>query len=120
MVAFMKSYNLVSIKKKFIILYLLNVTDIILTVLLLRTGYFAEANVLMAKAVQDPIASFLLKILLPAILLFYLYLRIRKADDNNLRTSNIAVNISLVIYGLVNLSHLIWIALLPVFTMMVK
>lgn len=120
MVAFMKSYNLVSIKKKFILLYCLNVTDIIFTVLLLRTGLFAEVNFLMVKAVQDPIASIVLKIILPAVLLLYLYLRIRKADENNLKASNIAVNISLIIYGLVNLSHLIWVALLPVFMMMVK
>jgi hypothetical protein len=117
MIAFIKRYNLETIKKKFIILYLLNVTDIIFTVLLLQTGYFAEVNFLMVKAVNNPVASFLIKILLPAVLLYYIYRRIRNAETSQLKASNIALNISLTIYSLVNLSHLVWVALLPVFMM---
>jgi hypothetical protein len=119
MVTFLRNYSFVSIKKKFIILYLLNVTDIIFTLLLLQTGLFAEVNFLMVKAVQSPVASVVLKIIVPAILLYYLYSRIKNADEDNLKASNIAINISLTIYVLVNLSHLVWIALLPVFIQMV-
>jgi hypothetical protein len=119
MVTFLRNYSFVSIKKKFIILYLLNVTDIIFTLLLLQTGLFAEVNFLMIKAVQSPVASVVLKIIVPAILLYYLYSRIKNADEDNLKASNIAINISLTIYALVNLSHLVWIALLPVFMQMV-
>jgi hypothetical protein len=119
MVTFLRNYSFVSIKKKFIILYLLNVTDIIFTLLLLQTGLFAEVNFLMVKAVQSPVASVVLKIIVPAILLYYLYSRIKNADEDNLKASNIAINISLTIYVLVNLSHLVWIALLPVFMQMV-
>jgi hypothetical protein len=106
-------------KKKFILLYLLNVTDIIFTLLLLQTGLFAEVNILMIKAVQSPIASIILKIIIPAILLYYLYLSVKSSDEENLKASNIAVNISLTIYALVNLSHLVWVALLPFFLKMV-
>lgn len=119
MVTFIRSYSLDYIKKKFIILYLLNVTDIIFTILLLRTGLFAEVNFLMIKAVQSPAASIIIKIIVPAILLFYLYARIKNADEPNLKASNIAINISLTIYTLVNISHLVWVALLPVFMNMV-
>jgi len=119
MATFIKSYSLDFLKKKFIILYLLNVTDIIFTLLLLKTGLFAEVNFLMIKAVQSPVASIILKIIVPAILLFYLYSRIKSADEANLKASNIAINISLTIYTLVNLSHLVWVALLPVFINMV-
>jgi len=108
MVAFIKSYDLASIKKKFILLYLLNVADIVFTVSLLQTGYFQEVNILMAKAVNNPVASILLKVILPAVLLIYIYNRIKDADPSQLRASNIAVNISLTIYTLVNLSHLVW------------
>jgi hypothetical protein len=106
-------------KKKFILLYLLNVTDIIFTLLLLQTGLFAEVNILMIKAVQSPIASIILKIIIPAILLYYLYMSVKSSDEENLKASNIAVNISLTIYALVNLSHLVWVALLPFFLKMV-
>lgn len=115
MIAFIKNYNLDSIKKKFILLYLLNVTDIIFTLLLLQTGYFEEVNFLMVGAVRSPIVSFLLKVLLPAILLYFIYSRIKDADASQLKASNVAVNISLTIYTLVNISHLVWVALLPVF-----
>jgi hypothetical protein len=117
MVAFIKNYSVAVIKKKFIILYMLNVMDIIFTVLLLQTGYFQEVNILMAKAVNNPIAGLLLKIILPAVLLIYIYKRIKDSDSSQLKASNIAVNISLTIYSLVNLSHLVWTVLLPVFMM---
>ncbi len=115
MKAFIKDHKLESIKKKFILLYCLNVTDIIFTLSLLKTGYFAEANFFMVKAVQNPVACLLVKILLPGILLFYIYQQIKDEDAMQLKSANIAVNISLIIYFLVNLSHLVWVALLPVF-----
>jgi hypothetical protein len=73
----------------------------------------------MVKAVQSPFASTVLKIIIPAVLLLYLYTRIKNADEANLKASNIAINISLTIYTLVNISHLVWVALLPVFYGMV-
>jgi hypothetical protein len=118
MITFIKNYTLETIKKKFILLYFLNVMDIIFTVSLLQTGYFAEVNIFMVKAVQSPVASILLKIILPAILLYYLYRQIKNADTSQLKASNVAVNISLTIYCLVNLSHLVWVAMLPVFRTM--
>lgn len=108
LVAFIKNYSLPVIKKKFILLYLLNVADIIFTLLLLQTGYFQEVNILMAKLLNNPPVSLLLKIFLPAVLLIYLYNQIKEEDSSQLRASNIAVNISLTIYTLVNLSHLVW------------
>lgn len=113
MITFIKSHNLEVIKKKFLLLYFLNVSDIIFTLLLLRTGYFAEVNLLMVKAVESPPISFLIKVVLPALLLYYIYKSIKEADDSQLKASNIAVNISLSIYSLVNLSHVVWVALLP-------
>ena len=115
MITFIKNYHVENIKKKFIILYLLNVADIIFTLLLLQTGYFTEVNFFMTEVVQNPLLSFLLKVVLPAILLAYIYQRIKDAEISQLKASNIAVNISLTIYALVNLSHLVWVAMLPVF-----
>lgn len=120
MIAFIKNYSLEVIKKKFILLYLLNVTDIIFTVLLLQTGYFEEVNVFMVNAVSNPLTGMLLKVVLPAFLLFFIYRRIKKADLSQLKASNIAVNISLTIYTLVNISHIIWVALLPVLILYIQ
>lgn len=115
MVAFIKNYQLYFIRKKLIILYILNITDIIFTLALLETGYFKEANIFMARAVEIPFISFILKIIFPAILLFILYKRICLADNKQLHAANIGIIISLTMYTLVNISHLVWTALLPVF-----
>lgn len=115
MIAFVKNRSLIMQKKKLILLYLLNLADILFTVILLQTGYFKEINILMVKVVTNPVAGVLLKVLLPALLLGYLYRQLQEGDEEQLRVSNIAVNISLVIYALVNLSHLVWTALLPYF-----
>lgn len=113
MVTFIKNYSLSTIRKKFILLYCLNVLDITFTLLLLQTGYFQEVNFFMMKVVQNPLISLLIKVIFPAILLYYMYHQIKDADISQLKVSNIAVNISLMIYVVVNLTHLIWVALLP-------
>jgi hypothetical protein len=115
LIAFIKNYELGSIRKKMIILYVLNLTDIVFTLLLLETGFFTEVNILMVNAVKNPVVGILLKTILPAILLFYLYKRICSIDTSLLKAANIGINISLVLYTLVNLSHLVWVSMLPMF-----
>lgn len=113
--SFIKDYNIDNIRKKLFILYLLNVTDIIFTLALLKTGLFKEMNIFMVNVVKSPLISICLKILFPAGLLYYLYRKIKDLDYEQLQTANIGLLISLTIYLLVNLSHIIWVALLPVF-----
>jgi hypothetical protein len=72
MISFTKNYSLENIKSKLIILYVLNVSDIIFTHLLIDSSLFVEANVLMVKAVQDPSLSFVFNVLLPAILFIFI------------------------------------------------
>ncbi len=128
MFTFIKDYSIDSIKKKLILLYLLNVFDVLMTLILLRTGYFREANIFMVKMVESPLASFLFKVVFPALLLTYLYTRIKQTAEvseqdelatslcyEELKVSNIGILISLTIYTLVDLSHLVWTALLPFF-----
>ena len=113
MLLFIRDYQLTILKKKYILLYVLNLLDIVFTLLLLRTGYFREVNLFMTKAVDRPLLCVLLKVVLPAILLGYVYQLTKTEEEDALRVSNIAVNISLSIYILVNLSHLVWTAMLP-------
>ena len=112
MITFMKSYHLDNIKRKFQFIYFFNVMDLIFTVLLLQTGYFTEMNILMVKVVKSSFASILIKIILPALLLYYVYRKMKYANESQLKDSNIAINFSLIIYLLVNLSHLVWSGLL--------
>lgn len=114
-IAFIKTHNLINIRKKIIILYLLNVSDLIFTLALLETGFFREMNIFMVKAVESPVMSVILKVVFPAALLYYLYKRICLSDSSQLKSTNIGLLISLTLYSLVNISHLVWLALLPVF-----
>jgi len=111
---FRNNYNLKNIKIKLLILYLLNVTDIIFTLLLLSTGLYREANIFMVKVVESIYASFILKIALPAALLMFIYVRMQNATDQQLKKSNLFINGVITIYALVNISHIIWFALLPI------
>jgi len=112
--AFIKNYNLKNIKIKFLILYLLNITDIIFTFLLLSTGFYREVNIFMINVVESIHASFILKVILPAVLLMFIYFRMRNATDYQLKKSNVFINGSITIYALINISHIIWFALLPI------
>ncbi len=112
MIRFIKNYSLPTIKQKLLLLYILNVTDIVFTLLLLETGYFTEANIFLVKIIDIPSASVALKTLLPAILLLYIFMRLNKASEKQLKSSNIVIHVGIGIYALINLSHLLWFILL--------
>ncbi|MBZ9625370.1 DUF5658 family protein [Clostridium sp. FP2] len=117
LITFIKNYTLRNIKYKLFILYLLNVTDILFTILLLSTGLFLETNFLMTKALQSLSTSFILKIVLPAVLLLCLYIRMKKANETQLKQSNIIINIATSVYLIINFWHLICFLLLGLFTL---
>jgi hypothetical protein len=119
LIFFIKSYSLENIKSKLLILYLLNVTDITFTLLLLSTGLFIEANIIMAEVVASLLYSFMLKVVLPAALLSYLYFRMKKASEKQLKQSNILLSIATGVYVVINVFHLIYLllfGLLKIFT----
>lgn len=116
LVGFIKNYSLQNIKNKLLILYILNVTDIIFTLFLLSTGLYMEANNLMSNAVQSPIISFILKIVLPGILFIFIYFRMKKATTNQLKQSNLFINGAIILYTFINISHLICFLILLIYT----
>lgn len=106
---FIKENSCEIIKKKLQLLYILNVTDIILTLVLLKTGLFVEVNGVMVDIVENPVTSILLKIVLVGILIYYLIKRIASATKKQLKISNYIINASIVIYFIINLMHLFYI-----------
>lgn len=101
--------DLNSIKKKFIVLYLLNITDIIFTLYLINTGLFREANVIMASIINNEILSVIVKSVIPLALLIIIYNRMKEATEKQLLQSNRIIIGSLIFYGLINVSHVIWV-----------
>lgn len=115
MITFVKDYTIKSIKNKLIFLYSLNVADIMFTLLLLSTSFFMEANTLMVGVTQSPTISFILKVVLPAILLVYIFFRMQNATVEQLKKSNFLIMGIIALYTLINISHLVWLAILPMF-----
>ncbi|ONI39624.1 hypothetical protein AN639_02405 [Candidatus Epulonipiscium fishelsonii] len=95
-----------TLKTKVVFLYLLNVFDIIFTLILLETSYFQEANVFMQSIVTSNILSIFVKIILPAGIVFYILYLIKQCDIDKLIFCNVVISISIIFYILVNLNHL--------------
>jgi hypothetical protein len=110
MKSFLVNYNISNIKTKFLLLYFINFTDIIFTLMLLNTGCFIEGNPLLHPVIENTILLFLIKIIIPALLLISIYHRIQDATFEQLKKSNIIILISLSLYTLVNLSHIFWLS----------
>lgn len=102
---------LISIRKKFIFIYLLNVSDILFTLQLLQTGAFVEGNFFMKGVVQSGFLSLVIKIGIPALLLYIISIRIKSATERQLVIGNRLINGCLALYAAINLSHVLWIIL---------
>ncbi len=111
MLAMISDCSIRNIKGKLAALYILNITDLVFTLILLGTGLFQEINFIMRLALDDPLLCFLLKIVLPAALIIYINIRIRKASTANLKKANILLNVIISFYFLINLNHIIWLVI---------
>nr|WP_243277833.1 DUF5658 family protein [Clostridium yunnanense] len=108
----MKNHNLSIIKQKLLLIYLLNVSDIFFTIILVNSGYFYEGNSLVAATLKTPILAVLFKLLIPASLIVFIYNRMKKATINQLVYSNKIIIVCMIFYSLINISHLIWLIIL--------
>ena len=115
MFQFIKQSSLSTIKIKLIILYILNISDILLTLILVRTGLIIEANPVMASIIENSFATFFVKGIIPALLFIYLYYRLQSATPKMIKLTNFCIFILLEFYFFINCLHLLWFILLPYF-----
>lgn len=109
---FIRDNDYKNLKIKLFLLYFFNVSDIVLTLLLLQTGYFMEVNSVMADIVSNPLLSIFLKIFVVLMLILFLCKRMKRANPKQLFYSNIIICFAVLIYIFINLSHILWIILL--------
>lgn len=107
---FIKNYSYESIVKKFKILYLLNVADIIFTLVLLQTNLFEERNKVMVTIVNNPIKAIFVKVILVFILIRFILYRMKDATLKQL-SNYILIGIT-ILYFLVLLTHILNISLI--------
>lgn len=102
---------LYNIKRKLMLVYILNFTDYIATKILLSTGLFFEGNFFMRNIISENFMSALIKLLLPLLLLTFIYIRIKTANIKQLKYSTIVITGCIIYYALINCTHLIWISI---------
>lgn len=110
---FMQRCDSSALRIRMLLLYVLNILDMVVTKFLLQTGKFREVNPVMALALQSDWAPFLLKLLLPAVLLVYLDRRLRTVDGRHLRLSARVLEVLIAAYCIVSMLHLwlYWVSL---------
>lgn len=92
-------------------IYALNVTDIIFTLLLLRTGLFIEANVLMQNLVTNEALSLAVKIIVPLVTVLYVShsFDTRPTTFKVFKTSKFCLSVTLGIYVFINIMHIFYL-----------
>lgn len=106
-----KNNTIFTVRKRFILLYILNFTDAVFTRTLLKTGVFMEANPVMSKIAYSNFKMIIVKILIPLILLLVVYNRMKKSSINLLIISNRILLPVIIFYFLINVVHIIGIIL---------
>ncbi len=101
----------IGIKRRLTALFLLNVSDWICTLALLRTGLFREANPLMSKVVAGLPSGFLVKVCMPLALILFAFSKIKSADSRQRLISNNIVLAGTTVYFLLNIYHIICFAM---------
>ncbi|MDU6807573.1 MAG: DUF5658 family protein [Clostridium sp.] len=90
------------------LLFLLNATDIIFTLILLSTGLFIEVNIIMVNIVESLMVALGLKFGLIGGLIGLEYKRIEQDTERQLFGANIAIGVVLVVYVIINIMHVLW------------
>ena len=109
MVTLLRRHEYTDITFKLIMLYALNVMDILFTQFLVGTGFFMEANPLMALLMGNALVAVLFKIAFPAIVFVFLAERARHATFAQRRTTSRLINLLLIVYAAVALLHVAWV-----------
>ena len=103
----MRNSSLSSIRTKLKILYALNVSDIILTISLLKSNLYREANIIMKNVVTDTRLSIIFKVVLPLLLILYINSRIGDATEDQLHVANRYINLAIIFYMIINIMHVL-------------
>lgn len=110
LLCFLRKHDLKTIRGKLIALYGLNIFDALMTYLLIYTGRLSEVNCSVKGVVFSFVELSLIKILLPAALIAWLYFWISGVTEKQLKLGNVLVNLILFLYTFANILHLVWAA----------
>ncbi len=95
------------LSKSLFLLYLLNFSDWICTLLLLNTGKFQEVNPFMLPFMDSSFTSFIIKGILPLGLVLFINYRANNATAKQMKIANRVVGVGIGIYTLINMLHIL-------------
>lgn len=93
---------------RLIIIYALNVSDYVLTLILLESGIFAEINPILVMPINN-FYGFLLKCIVPLALLLFLRHRFRTISEKQIKPVRYILDCTLGLYAIINIFHIFWI-----------
>ena len=107
MLLYFKNYHPHVMAHKLSMLYLLNLVELILSMILFHADVSTVTNPVVIYVMNHPWLMILLKASLPAILLGYLFYYLTQTESAKIiHLSNLGISALLVIYGFMNLVHL--------------
>ncbi len=93
------------------LLYALCILDWALTLFLINTGYFAEANPIMSNVMDNMFLGVLVKCALPFLMLTVLGIRLINANEKQLKIAGVILGVAVWAYLVINIMHIFWILL---------
>ena len=93
-------------RQKILLMIFLNFSDWLCTITLLRYDGFFEANPLMVNLIDKPFLCFIVKCILPFILMLYIFYALPSSSKNIVKGVNIIMIVLGTIYLLINILHI--------------
>ena len=94
---------------RLILLYFLNLFDYFFTLILISSGLFVEANPFLKLQINNQ-NGFILKCILPFLLLIYLHLRFLSSPPKSSLIARLLLDIILSCYIIINAFHIFWLS----------
>ncbi len=94
---------------RFAVLYFLNLSDYLFTLVLISSGLFTEVNPLLSLSI-DGVGGFLAKCILPLLLILYIRLRFISKPPKNILAAKLMLDIIMCFYFFVNCFHIFWLS----------
>lgn len=104
--AYLHDDTAIGMKKRLFLLFMLNLSDWICTLALLRTGLFKEANPLMQDVISSFALGFIIKVAMPLSLILFAVSKLKYSDRRQILISNNIALFGVAIYFLLNIYHI--------------
>lgn len=96
---------------RIIIIYALNISDYIFTLILIQSGMFTEINPILTMPINNP-WGFVLKCIIPLILLLCLRHRFRSISENQIKPVRYILDCTIGVYAIINIFHICWLIMM--------